>query len=129
MTTEQLKSLHASGMEIGGHTSHHPILAGLDSANARQEIAEGKEYLQDVLGAQIKLFAYPNGKPGVDYLAEQAEIVSALGFDAAVSTQAGVAHHASDLFQLPRVTPWYSSAARYVPAFLYNLYRYRQAAR
>lgn len=123
MTTEQLKMLHAVGMEIGGHTSHHPILAKLDANAAQKEIAEGKEFLEQILNTRVRLFAYPNGKPGADYLPEQAAIVSNLGFDAAVSTQWGSATQTSDLFQLPRFTPWSPKPLRFVPMLLSNLRR------
>jgi len=121
MTTAQLKGLHAAGMEIGGHTARHPILAKLDDSAAQKEIANGKEFLECLLGEKIKLFAYPNGKPGLDYLPHQASIVRKLGFDAAVSTQPGVATRASDPFQLPRFTPWQPNASQFVPALLRNL--------
>ncbi|BCB26570.1 polysaccharide deacetylase [Sulfurimicrobium lacus] len=123
MTTEQLKALHAAGMGIGGHTSRHPILATLDDSALHQEIAEGKEFLETTLGEKIALFAYPNGKPDTDYLPWQVSIVRELGFDAAVSTQRGVSTQTSDLFQLPRFTPWHLNPSRYVPALLDNLRR------
>ncbi len=123
MTTEQLKALHASGMEIGGHTNRHPIIAKLGADAVRKEIAEGKEFLEQTLNTRIRLFAYPNGKPGVDYLPEQAAIVRELGFEAAVSTQQGSAAQSSDLFQLPRFTPWSPQPMRFLPMLLGNLRR------
>lgn len=123
MTTEQLRSLHAAGMGIGAHTARHPILAGMDEQAVRKEIAEGRACLETVLGEEIRLFAYPNGKPGQDYLPEQTAIVRELGFDAALSTQPGVAVNASDHFQLPRFTPWSSTAFRFIPTLLGNLAR------
>jgi peptidoglycan/xylan/chitin deacetylase (PgdA/CDA1 family) len=123
MTTEQLKALHAAGMEIGGHTARHPILAKLDAEAVRNEIAAGKVFLEQTLGTSLRLFAYPNGKPGADYLPEQAAIVRELGFAAAVSTQWGSANRESDVFQLPRFTPWSPQAARFVPMLLANLRR------
>lgn len=121
MTTAQLKILHASGMGTGGHTSHHPILAKLDDKAVSKEISDGKEFLEATLREKITLFAYPNGKPGTDYLPEQAAIVRGLGFDAAVSTQRGSAARTSDLFQLPRFTPWQPDTSRYTLALLRNL--------
>lgn len=121
MTTEQLKQLSESGMEIGGHTARHPILAKLDTAAAREEIVAGKDFLERVLGNRVRLFAYPNGKPGMDYLPEQAAIVRESGFDAAVSTQGGSATQSGDMFQLPRFTPWSPKPARFVPMLLGNL--------
>lgn len=121
MTTDQLRHLHAAGMDIGAHTARHPILARLDEEAVRKEIAEGKAFLEAALGEEIRLFAYPNGKPGKDYLPEQASLVRELGFEAAVSTQPGVATRTSDPFQLPRFTPWSRSALRFIPALLGNL--------
>lgn len=121
MSTEQLKALHALGMEIGGHTARHPIIAGLNDAAVRAEITAGKEFLEATLNAKVRLFAYPNGKPGTDYLPEQAALVRGLGFEAAVSTQWGSAMQLSDVFQLPRFTPWSPQPWRFVPMLLRNL--------
>jgi peptidoglycan/xylan/chitin deacetylase (PgdA/CDA1 family) len=121
MTTAQLKALHAAGMEIGGHTHRHPILARLDRDQARDEIAAGKAWLENTLGEPIRLFAYPNGKPGADYLPEQASIVRELGFEAAVSTRRGVSTRQSDVFQLRRFTPWDAGQTAYALRLLQNL--------
>lgn len=106
MTRQQVKALHEAGMGIGAHTVHHPILARLERREAEQEIADSREYLQALLGVPVTLFAYPNGQPETDYRREHVEIVQRLGFRAAVSTAWGVARGDSDVFQLPRFTPW-----------------------
>jgi peptidoglycan/xylan/chitin deacetylase (PgdA/CDA1 family) len=121
MTTTQLKQLHAAGMEIGGHTHRHPILAKLDNTEAQAEIAAGKAWLEETLGDRVRLFAYPNGKPGADYLPEQAGIVRGLGFDAAVSTQRGVSAAGTDRYQLRRFTPWDTNRTAYALRLLQNL--------
>ena len=121
MTTEQLRYLHSWGMEIGAHTAGHPILANLSAEAVKQEIHAGKAFLEDMLAAPVRLFAYPNGKPGVDFLHAQAEIVREMGFVAAVATHGGVATPATDTFLLPRFTPWRSSACAFVPELLNNL--------
>lgn len=121
MTTAQLKQLHAAGMEIGGHTHRHPILARLNRDEAHAEIQAGKTRLEDMLGDRVRLFAYPNGKPGVDYLPEQAEIVRELGFDAAVSTQRGASTAKGDVYQLARFTPWDTNPTAYALRLLQNL--------
>jgi peptidoglycan/xylan/chitin deacetylase (PgdA/CDA1 family) len=123
MDTQKLRTLAEAGMEIGGHTASHPILAQIDNAAARREIAEGRDYLEAVLGTKPRLFAYPNGRPGVDYLPEQAQIPRELGFEAAVSTHWGAARHGSDPFQLPRFTPYSHDIRRFTPLLLRNLAR------
>jgi len=121
MTTAQLQNLHMAGMTIGGHTARHPIVAKLDADAVRCEIQEGRQFLENTLGVPVRLFAYPNGKPGVDYLPEQANIVRELGFVAGFSTQHGVATQFSDPYQLPRFTPWRPSTAWFIPELLMNL--------
>lgn len=106
MTRQQVKALHEAGMGIGAHTVRHPILARLEAKEAEQEIAGSREFLQALLSEPVSLFAYPNGKPENDYRREHVEIVRRLGFKAAVSTAWGVARGDSDVFQLPRFTPW-----------------------
>jgi peptidoglycan/xylan/chitin deacetylase (PgdA/CDA1 family) len=106
MSSDQLKKLHASGMEIGGHTVSHPILAKLDADSAWLEIYNNKIFLENLLGEPLRLFAYPNGKPGIDYLVEQIPLVSKAGYAAAVSTVWGSCNASSDTWQLPRFTPW-----------------------
>ncbi len=121
MKDDQVRLLSGSGMEIGGHTVNHPILASVDRETARAEIQDGKDYLEELTGNPVRLFAYPNGKPDRDYLAAHAAIVKELGFDAAVSTATGVAHKKSDLFQLPRFTPWDRSALKFSLRLINNL--------
>lgn len=123
MSTSQLKSLHAAGMEIGGHTASHPILARLTAEEARAEILRGKDALESLLGDRVRLFAYPNGKPGDDYGFEHVTIVRELGFVGAVSTAWGTATKRTDHFQLPRFSPWARDPTRFVLMLLRNLAR------
>ena len=106
MRDEDVRRLHREGMEIGGHTRNHPILSRLESAQAYMEIVEGRRDLESLDVGPIRLFAYPNGKFNRDYNAEHVEMVKEIGFEAAVSTDVGVASSSSDQWQLPRFTPW-----------------------
>lgn len=106
MRSEQVRELHAAGMEIGGHTINHPILTTLSAVDAEREIAGGRERLQQLIAAPIEVFAYPNGKPGRDYDGSHVALLKRLGFKAAVSTAPGAATAGADPFQLPRYTPW-----------------------
>lgn len=121
MSSDQLRALRTGGMLVGAHTCSHPILASLDDDAARAEILAGKHRLEYLLQERVGLFAYPNGKPGQDYRPEQVALVRGLDFDAAVSTVAGAAGRRSDLFQLPRFTPWDRSATRFGVRMLMNL--------
>lgn len=120
MSSAQVKALHAHGMEIGGHTMSHPILANLSEDEARREIGEGKDKLEAIVKERIRFFAYPNGKPGKDYKPEQVGMVRDLGFQAAVSTTWGVACNRSDIWQLPRFTPWDRSPLPFMARLVTN---------
>lgn len=123
LTTRQIKRLVDSGMEIGAHTVSHPILTSLTTTQAQREISEGKETLEELTGHKIKLFAYPNGKPGIDYDYSHVKIVRKLGFSAAVTTSWGVARDGTDIYQLPRFTPWDRSPGRFVFRLFQNCMR------
>lgn len=114
MSSEQVRALRRAGMQIGAHTVSHPILAKIAEQDAADEIARSRDTLQALLGEPVSLFAYPNGKPGTDYLPDvHPRIVRELGFQAAVSTRWAAARRGDDVFQVPRFTPWDRSRSRF----------------
>jgi peptidoglycan/xylan/chitin deacetylase (PgdA/CDA1 family) len=106
MNDLQVRSLAHNDIAIGAHTVSHPILAKISNENARQEISNSKVYLEALIQKPVDVFAYPNGRPDTDYRPEHRDLVSDLGFKAAVSTHWGVGIPQSDQLQLPRFTPW-----------------------
>ncbi len=108
----ELRSLAEAGIEIGGHTVNHPILANLPEDDARREIADGAEWLTRIAGRRPVSFAYPNGRPGRDFNALHMQIAREAGFELAVSTEWSWATRESDPFALPRVSFCASQAAR-----------------
>lgn len=125
MGMDQLRELHRAGMEIGGHTVHHPILSKLPAPEAMAEIAQNKRHLEEIIDAPIDLFAYPNGRPDRDYDSSHVALLKQLGFRAAVSTAHGTAKVGDDLFQLPRFTPWDQSMGRWAMRLLINRCKHR----
>jgi peptidoglycan/xylan/chitin deacetylase (PgdA/CDA1 family) len=122
MSSKQVRALRAAGMQIGAHTVSHPILAKLDPKQAADEISDSRNALEVLLGEKIGLFAYPNGKPGSDYLPEvHPAIVRELGFHAAVSTRWAAARRGDDVFQIPRFTPWDRSRLKFAVRLARNL--------
>jgi peptidoglycan/xylan/chitin deacetylase (PgdA/CDA1 family) len=109
LTSAQVGELARRGIEIGGHTVAHNILTTLDDAQARQEMLAGKERLEQLTGRPVRVFAYPNGRPGRDYAARHVAIARELDIEFAVSTASGVANRGTDPRQLPRFTPWGAS--------------------
>jgi peptidoglycan/xylan/chitin deacetylase (PgdA/CDA1 family) len=106
MSDAQVLELHSAGMEIGGHTCSHPILATLKDEEAFKQIKDNKVYLERLLGEPIESFAYPNGKPNKDYSAATKQQVLKAGYKYAVSTCSGVTDKYTDAYQIPRFTPW-----------------------
>jgi peptidoglycan/xylan/chitin deacetylase (PgdA/CDA1 family) len=103
MRSDQVRALHAAGMEIGAHTVTHPILSAITPAQAEHEIVASRDTLAALTGSPVRAFAYPNGKPGVDYREEHVDAVRRAGFSVAVSTVWGAAAADHDVLQLPRV--------------------------
>lgn len=128
MSSAQVCGLRNAGMQIGAHTVSHPILAKLTRNAAQREIADSKHSLEALLGQPVTLFAYPNGKRGEDYSPESVQLVRELGFSSAVSTTWGAARSSSDLFQLPRFTPWDRNYLRFGIRLASNLMDSRRIA-
>ena len=99
MTTEQLKTMMAAGMVIGGHSHTHPALAGAGSARLHDEVAASKAWLEDRLGVAIDSFAYPYGS----YSASTVAAVKAAGYRTARTVDTSTQARADSLALLPAV--------------------------
>ncbi|MDH3461346.1 MAG: polysaccharide deacetylase family protein [Burkholderiaceae bacterium] len=106
LTSEQVRAMAAQGFEIGAHTDHHPILARVSDDMARAEITRGRNRLEAIAERSVRLFAFPNGRWGLDFDQRHCDMAKACGFDAAFSTEPSVCHAGSHLWCLPRFTPW-----------------------
>jgi peptidoglycan/xylan/chitin deacetylase (PgdA/CDA1 family) len=118
MEPGEVRGLASRGMEIGSHTVSHPILARLEPSVAEAEISQSKHVLEGIIGARVTSFAYPNGRPSLDYDSAHVEMVRKVGFDAAVSTAWGCARPKSDPYQLPRIAPWDNTLLKYAARML-----------
>jgi peptidoglycan/xylan/chitin deacetylase (PgdA/CDA1 family) len=124
MTSDEVRAMRRAGMQIGAHTVSHPILARLTDEDARSEVERSRSTLQQLLGEPVRLFAYPNGKPGEDYSERTVALVRDMGFDAAVSTRWGASGYSDDMFQIRRFTPWDRHQIRFGARLALNLYRH-----
>jgi peptidoglycan/xylan/chitin deacetylase (PgdA/CDA1 family) len=102
MSWDEVRELHAAGMEIGGHTVNHTVLSNLRPSRARREIAGCFRDIVDHVGDAPLHFAYPNGlfTPAVR------KMVSEVGFRAAVTTEDLENRRGGDLLALRRKTLW-----------------------
>src|SRR3989338_11510837 len=61
LSEQELKEI-AKNQEVGAHTLSHPHLTKLDESEAKKEIFASKNYLENFLGREIKMFCYPYGE-------------------------------------------------------------------
>lgn len=102
MTDDHVRAMSRAGMGIGGHTRNHVILSKMTPEAALEDILADREALATLLDKPPSSFAYPNGKPGVDYQTEHARMVESVGYRNAVSTHSAVGTRQAKPFELPR---------------------------
>ena len=58
---DQLREMRAAGMSIQSHTHTHPFLSSLGSDLLRDELARSRSLLDEQLGQQTNMIAFPGG--------------------------------------------------------------------
>jgi peptidoglycan/xylan/chitin deacetylase (PgdA/CDA1 family) len=92
-----------AGLSIGSHGQSHRKLAGLDGDSQRRELAGSKQILEDRLGREVAVLAYPYGWPGT-YTAETKALAVEAGYRAAFSSLEGIDRQdAFDPFEIRRL--------------------------
>jgi peptidoglycan/xylan/chitin deacetylase (PgdA/CDA1 family) len=102
LSWEQVSELHAAGVDVGGHTVNHVVLANLPLEDARREITGCSEAIQERLGVVPRHFAYPNGY----YTPAIRRAVADAGFRAAVTIEDEENRRAGDPYALKRKVLW-----------------------
>jgi peptidoglycan/xylan/chitin deacetylase (PgdA/CDA1 family) len=110
MSEDQVRALSSAGMEIGSHTHSHIILTQETSSDASADILHSKRILEALLQKPILGFAYPNGKSGLDFNQSSIELIKAMGFAYAATTNPNLYAAGFDDFQIPRTSIWHKSA-------------------
>lgn len=92
LTVAEIRALASMpGIELGGHTASHPILAMASVDEQSREIDRNKARIEGWTGRPVRAFAYPNGEPGVDYTPETVRLVEKAGFEFGFTTRYGFA--------------------------------------
>ena len=99
MSSDMLREMQDSGMEIENHTAYHFELGGAALSDQQMTIEDGKEYLKETLGIESKYLCYPAGK----YDDTTIELEEQLGVKAAVTTEYGFASINDGLYTLKRI--------------------------
>jgi peptidoglycan/xylan/chitin deacetylase (PgdA/CDA1 family) len=105
LTWQQLRQLHAEGVEIGNHSHLHPYFVSDEVAdpvrwheNARADIMQAQSEIHRHLNFIPTLVAYPYG----EYSPALEKLVAELGFEAAFAQQSGVVTDNIPVYCLPR---------------------------
>jgi len=102
LNADEIRALAEDGLvEIGSHTMNHQMLAAVSPEAQRDEIAGGKEVLEEILGREIALFSYPYG--GAEAIDEHSRELAALtGHSCAFANWFGLTFPWTDRYAIPR---------------------------
>jgi peptidoglycan/xylan/chitin deacetylase (PgdA/CDA1 family) len=103
LTWDEVKEMANHRIEFGSHTVTHPILANVSEARLHWEISESKKMIEQHVGKETIVMAYPVGRKSKFRLTAQ-EAVAKHGFRYAVSYEEGaVAQKSYNRFAIPRI--------------------------
>jgi peptidoglycan/xylan/chitin deacetylase (PgdA/CDA1 family) len=105
LTWDQVREMHAAGIDFGAHSVSHAILTRMPLEAAIREILDSRREIQQRVGAPVDLFAYPNGSRS-DFNEPLKEGLRDAGFQAAVTTIWGSNPASADPFELKRLGAW-----------------------
>ena len=97
LDSRELRELRAGGFEIGSHTVHHRPLTHMDITQAKWELTEGRRILEDILGAPVVSFAYPQGF----FNRPLRDLVKNTGYRCARTSMAFLSQPVFDPFRMP----------------------------
>lgn len=100
LSVEQLRNMHAKGMEIGSHTVSHCRLTRASEGVVAEELARSRRDLEQVLGEPVISFAYPYGQH------DDAAVSAArkAGYRTACTTRPGWALRDGDPLRIRRIS-------------------------
>ncbi len=103
MSWDQVREMKRAGMRIGAHTVTHAFLDELDDGEAPTEVNGCFQTIEDHLGQDARLFAFPRGRctQRLQRILERARV------QAAVTTVHGLNDPRTDLFALKRLDGGY----------------------
>lgn len=104
MTAGQLKEVDHSGLvTVGAHTMNHPVLKNEDDDSCLYEITESVSVLGKLLGHPVRYFAYPNGRPEIDFGEREMNYLRMSNIAMAFSTELDTLSVNNDLLRIPRM--------------------------
>ncbi|WP_050607927.1 polysaccharide deacetylase family protein [Clostridium niameyense] len=99
MNSNELKEINFNNMDVQSHTTNHSKLNQLKEEERHKTLKESKNYLENLLGKEVRYIAYPYGR----YNKKVIEDVKASGYKMAVTTRSSYASIKSDFYKLNRI--------------------------
>jgi peptidoglycan/xylan/chitin deacetylase (PgdA/CDA1 family) len=113
LTWEQVYEMARSTVSYGSHAMTHRILTKIDEEEARCEIFESKQLIEEKLKVPVDTIAYPNG----NYSQTIEGMAAASGYQLGFTTERGFVSKDSNQLALPRINIS-THVARNKPLFL-----------
>ena len=104
MSVNEVLEVERSGLvTIGAHTLNHPILKNEEDRSSHLEITKSIKLLEELLHHPVKYFAYPNGRPGIDFGKREMNGLRENGISMGFSTELRSLSMGCDMLSLPRL--------------------------
>jgi peptidoglycan/xylan/chitin deacetylase (PgdA/CDA1 family) len=102
LTLAEVAGLARDGFEVGAHGLTHAPLDVLPPAEAEREVKESRQILEDALGREVTVFAYPYGRGDA-----RVRACVGLHYRGACGVELGIARPDQDRHWLPRIDVYY----------------------
>jgi peptidoglycan/xylan/chitin deacetylase (PgdA/CDA1 family) len=99
VTWDQVREMHAAGIEMGAHSYTHPDLSGQLVDYLVWQILGSKEAIEERIEEPVRFFAYPSGA----YDDDTVQVVRSAGFWGAVTVEKGCRHTEAARWSLDRI--------------------------
>ena len=115
LTPSQLTGLGSiPAVEIGSHSVRHPRLDEVSGAQLAEEVTGSKLRLEEIIGREVRSFAYPHGA----YDSRVRRAVMDAGYASAVAVKNALSHDRDDPFAIARWTVTRRTSAARMEAVL-----------
>ena len=99
LTSDELKEMSNSNIDIESHTLNHDNLSSLDYDAQINTLKDSKEFLEEILQKEVKYIAYPYGEWNDDTL----KAAKSAGYNMAFTTVGGWSNKNQGIYTLNRV--------------------------
>jgi peptidoglycan/xylan/chitin deacetylase (PgdA/CDA1 family) len=113
MSSAEVQGLVSAGHGIGAHSHLHVIPTSDSLEFFTDDALTSKRQLESITNTEVKMFAYPNGKPSVDFNDTHRAALVSVGYKAAFSSENKVAIGTDDRLSIPRFSIWGQNKLRW----------------